>query len=957
MKRCGYSHTEREDLTPLMILCEHPDPAVQQFRLILEKYTHSEPQKEKKSTKEKSDPQDAAASSSRRKKTEQSLGNEKELEEDEPAEQKKKKISKKHREAPPEIQEILSPKIKIIDDVVVSDTQLGSGSYATVYLATYKKKQVAVKELQKWTAGTIFELKNEIGIHSLLDHPNIIQFIGLHLSESGKIGVIVEYCECGSLFDFLYEKQETNKLPKELQYAWMDELLSALDYLHNFSTGPILYRDMKSRNILLSKKGEILTLKLCDFGTAKKLGDNEMASTMIGTFRWLAPEVMKGERYSVECDIYSLAVTLYEIFVRKLPFWDSLGEQSNPAAEAAKIPLGLRPTLPDNLPQRLTRIIEQCWSDDPALRPPVRELIARVARYKQEAQQRAQKKGSPIGTGFTFATMATVASPSMTLVQLEELHSQQAAIEVGVADLSSVAAAETAQLQAQESATRTATELADEAKAIAAISPLNTPKLQSTLKSLQRAIEVGRSAGTLPNNAVIEQVLNAVSLLIAAATSSAGADGSQDVFKSTLASISAALKNETINLTETKSELPLLMQEQSLAIFYKTFQSNLLNVFVATRSISGLVGDVAAAAVDLAKESAEKSAGEWARDAVELAGQLVPIPYGGLAGKVLGKAIEKIVDFAAEKVTVTIKKAAEGPAKAISGFVAMGELSALSELIARRFTQRFAPQISQFDDHNDCQCARDLAGYTVMLMFSLLSENEIVFDGVRTHHDVAEAMLNAVCGTAVDKPVQRTLQSIKSKLLSSSAVKFFIGNGPKLVRKSDKGLMGMNFWSVRYANADWHCLGVVAKSGVRTVDGSAYISPKLTDFQLYGWRWGTEREVQKRSLTLCAEQKGAPATYRFFAPDFLENEMPALLPSLSSSSASLSDGSIKSLSVEEVCELLREWGLDEYESVFRAKNVKGAKLLSYIEDTELLEKLVCDTHDRAILLRRVKQHH
>eukprot|EP00004_Rigifila_ramosa_P007500 TRINITY_DN184_c0_g1_i11.p1 TRINITY_DN184_c0_g1~~TRINITY_DN184_c0_g1_i11.p1 ORF type:complete len:201 (-),score=39.84 TRINITY_DN184_c0_g1_i11:53-625(-) len=103
--------------------------------------------------------------------------------------------------------------------------------------------------------------------------------------------------------------------------------------------------------------------------------------------------------------------------ILKIPFYDTLGEQPNPTNEAAKIPLGLRPTLPENpaLPQRLVRMIEQCWDNEPELRPTVTELIQRVERYKAEARARAAAKGGPVGSGFTFATVAGGAKPECRL--------------------------------------------------------------------------------------------------------------------------------------------------------------------------------------------------------------------------------------------------------------------------------------------------------------------------------------------------------------------------------------------------------------------------------------------------------------------------------------------------------------------------------------------------------------
>eukprot|EP00004_Rigifila_ramosa_P007508 TRINITY_DN184_c0_g1_i8.p1 TRINITY_DN184_c0_g1~~TRINITY_DN184_c0_g1_i8.p1 ORF type:complete len:268 (-),score=33.55 TRINITY_DN184_c0_g1_i8:254-991(-) len=170
----------------------------------------------------------------------------------------------------------------------------------------------------------------------------------------------------------------------------------------------------------LVQKDSTVILKLCDFGTAKKLELQGTASTMVGTFRWMAPETMRNEPYSIACDIYSLAITIYEIFVRKSSKFLSTTHLANSPTPPRRLPrsrLACAPTLPDNLalPQRLVRMIDQCWDNDPELRPTVTELIQRVERYKAEARARAAAKGGPVGSGFTFATVAGGAKPECRL--------------------------------------------------------------------------------------------------------------------------------------------------------------------------------------------------------------------------------------------------------------------------------------------------------------------------------------------------------------------------------------------------------------------------------------------------------------------------------------------------------------------------------------------------------------
>lgn len=97
----------------------------------------------------------------------------------------------------------------------------------------------------------------------------------------------------------------------------------------------IIHRDIKPDNIMVSKFGDY---KLGDFGIARTM-DHTTAATMIGTERYMAPEVIRGEKYGPEVDIYSLGLVLYWMLNnRKIPFIDAdtLPDNDELAAAQAK---------------------------------------------------------------------------------------------------------------------------------------------------------------------------------------------------------------------------------------------------------------------------------------------------------------------------------------------------------------------------------------------------------------------------------------------------------------------------------------------------------------------------------------------------------------------------------------------------------------------------------------------
>ena len=128
------------------------------------------------------------------------------------------------------------------------------------------------------------------------------------------------------------------------------QLAKVLSYLHNRPT-PIIYRDMKPDNVMLTPDGRI---KLIDFGISKEYKvDTESDTTNLGTRAFAAPEQIAGLKTNARTDIYSLGVTLYNLVTGK-----SLNDP----------PFMLKPIREwdSSLPEGLEYIIKKCTETDPA---------------------------------------------------------------------------------------------------------------------------------------------------------------------------------------------------------------------------------------------------------------------------------------------------------------------------------------------------------------------------------------------------------------------------------------------------------------------------------------------------------------------------------------------------------------------------------------------------------------
>lgn len=134
--------------------------------------------------------------------------------------------------------------------------------------------------------------------------------------KDNAIGLIIEYMDLGSLDFFLSDTYKAVELPERVLAAMAYQILWGLCYLHY---GKTMHRDIKPANILLSSEGDV---KLSDFGISSVLLDasSTLAATSVGTFRFMSPERLLGERYGPTADVWSLGLTLMQLVLRAYPF-------------------------------------------------------------------------------------------------------------------------------------------------------------------------------------------------------------------------------------------------------------------------------------------------------------------------------------------------------------------------------------------------------------------------------------------------------------------------------------------------------------------------------------------------------------------------------------------------------------------------------------------------------------
>ena len=204
-------------------------------------------------------------------------------------------------------------------------------------------------------------MSREIQNMKAYQHPNIVKYLDSYILKD-SLWIVMEYIDGVNLADFAYYFiADTPSLA-----IIMREVLKALQHLHN---NGFMHRDIKPENILLGKNGQV---KLADFG----LSTNEPSNLdrEIGTYWFMAPELIESDAYDHKIDIWSLGVTLIEMIDVDYP---DLNEDSDIHAAAGLIIKNVIPQIEneDTVEDVVKDFLRRCLQVDSNLRHTASELL------------------------------------------------------------------------------------------------------------------------------------------------------------------------------------------------------------------------------------------------------------------------------------------------------------------------------------------------------------------------------------------------------------------------------------------------------------------------------------------------------------------------------------------------------------------------------------------------------
>lgn len=216
--------------------------------------------------------------------------------------------------------------------------KIGEGGFGTVYKAQLSNGLwVAIKRARmEHVEALTDEFKSEVELLAKIEHRNLVRLLG-YVDKGPERLIITEFVPNGSLREHL-DGLRGSKLDFNQRLEISIDVAHALTYLHLYAEKPIIHRDVKSSNILLT---ENMRAKVADFGFAK-LGDPDtekthMSTKVKGTVGYLDPEYMKTYQLTPKSDVYSFGVLLLEILSGRRPL-----ETNNPPDERVTLRWAVR---------------------------------------------------------------------------------------------------------------------------------------------------------------------------------------------------------------------------------------------------------------------------------------------------------------------------------------------------------------------------------------------------------------------------------------------------------------------------------------------------------------------------------------------------------------------------------------------------------------------------------------
>ena len=278
------------------------------------------------------------------------------------------------------------------------EKKIGEGHFSRVHIGTLQepdvgKRTVAIKTLKDGPPRLIKELLREAVVMMKLKHPHVLPLIGVVFPEATAPILVIPFMSNSDLLR--YVKREENETTVRQLVIFTLQVARGMNYL---SDQKVLHRDLAARNCMLD---DHLNVLVADFGRSRELCENIYSSDKVepSPFKWMALESLQSGTFTSKSDVWSYAVTSWEVFTRGLFPYIGLDNHSM----IDHLLSGTRLQEPSSCPKAIYQLWTRCWHASADQRPTFAQVISELERFISQSPEGVLEESVPVNQPLKLA--------------------------------------------------------------------------------------------------------------------------------------------------------------------------------------------------------------------------------------------------------------------------------------------------------------------------------------------------------------------------------------------------------------------------------------------------------------------------------------------------------------------------------------------------------------------------